>query len=75
MIAPDDTSFAYLEGRPWAPEGERLEQAIRHWHPLLDALEESLNLIVTPHSAWITPEARQRIVTLTAENLRQVQAN
>ncbi|MCE9662410.1 D-2-hydroxyacid dehydrogenase [Halomonas sp. M5N1S17] len=47
----------------------------RDGHPLLDALEESLNLIVTPHSAWITPEARQRIVTLTAENLRQVQAN
>ncbi|MCE9684254.1 D-2-hydroxyacid dehydrogenase [Halomonas alkalisoli] len=47
----------------------------RDGHPLLDALEESLNLIVTPHSAWITPEARQRIVTLTADNLRQVQAN
>lgn len=47
----------------------------RDGHPLLDALEESLNLIVTPHSAWITPEARQRIVTLTAENLHQVQAN
>ncbi len=47
----------------------------RDGHPLLDALEESLNLIVTPHNAWITPEARQRIVTLTAENLRQVQAN
>lgn len=38
-------------------------------HLLLDALEEPLNLIVTPHNAWITPEARQRIVELTAENL------
>lgn len=43
----------------------------REGHPLLDALSEPLNLIVTPHNAWITPEARQRIVTLTAENLRQ----
>ncbi|QOR38903.1 D-2-hydroxyacid dehydrogenase [Billgrantia diversa] len=41
----------------------------RDGHPLLDALSEPLNLIVTPHSAWITPEARQRIVALTADNL------
>ncbi|WP_114417690.1 D-2-hydroxyacid dehydrogenase [Marinospirillum perlucidum] len=38
-------------------------------NPLLDALKEELNLIVTPHSAWITPEARQKILELTAENL------
>jgi len=44
-------------------------------NPLLDALSEELNLIVTPHSAWITPEARQRIVELTADNIRQVKAS
>ncbi|MCL5426188.1 D-2-hydroxyacid dehydrogenase [Halomonas sp. NPDC076908] len=38
-------------------------------HPLLDALSEPLNLIVTPHNAWITPEARQNIVALTAKNI------
>ncbi|NYS76682.1 MULTISPECIES: D-2-hydroxyacid dehydrogenase [Halomonadaceae] len=42
----------------------------REGHPLLDALNESLNLIVTPHNAWITPEARQNIVSLTANNIR-----
>lgn len=47
----------------------------RDGHPLLDALSEPLNLIVTPHSAWITPEARQRIVTLTADHLRHWQAD
>ncbi|WP_108444255.1 D-2-hydroxyacid dehydrogenase [Halomonas denitrificans] len=47
----------------------------RDGHPLLDALEEPLNLIVTPHNAWITPEARQRIVTLTADHLRHWQAD
>lgn len=47
----------------------------RDGHPLLDALAEPLNLIVTPHNAWITPEARQRIVTLTADNLRHWQAD
>ncbi|MDX1465184.1 MAG: D-2-hydroxyacid dehydrogenase [Halomonas sp.] len=47
----------------------------RDGHPLLDALDEPLNLIVTPHNAWITPEARQRIVTLTADHLRHWQAD
>ncbi|MGR4068196.1 D-2-hydroxyacid dehydrogenase [Billgrantia sp. C5P2] len=46
----------------------------REGHALLDALSEPLNLVVTPHSAWITPEARQRIVSLTADNLRDWKA-
>ncbi len=46
------------------------EEPPRDGHPLLDALGEPLNLVVTPHNAWITPEARQRIVALTAANLR-----
>lgn len=43
----------------------------RNGHPLLDALAEPLNLIVTPHNAWITPEARQNIVSLTANNISE----
>ncbi|MDR5892608.1 MULTISPECIES: D-2-hydroxyacid dehydrogenase [Halomonas] len=46
----------------------------REGHPLIDALGEPLNLIVTPHNAWITPEARQKVVALTADNLRDWQA-
>lgn len=42
----------------------------RDGHALLDALSEPLNLIVTPHNAWITPEARQNIIKRTAENIR-----
>ncbi|MGJ8513204.1 D-2-hydroxyacid dehydrogenase [Carnimonas bestiolae] len=38
-------------------------------HPLLDALSENLNLLVTPHIAWGTLEARQRVIELTAENI------
>ncbi|MFG6666544.1 D-2-hydroxyacid dehydrogenase [Halomonas sp. HNIBRBA4712] len=47
------------------------EEPPREGHALLDALaaQEALNLIVTPHNAWITPEARQNIVRLTAENI------
>lgn len=47
------------------------EEPPRDGHPLIAALKEPLNLIVTPHNAWITPEARQNVVALTADNLRE----
>jgi 3-isopropylmalate/(R)-2-methylmalate dehydratase large subunit len=34
MIAPDDTTFAYLEGRPAAPRGAAWEQALDRWRGL-----------------------------------------
>jgi 3-isopropylmalate/(R)-2-methylmalate dehydratase large subunit len=34
MIAPDDTTFAYLEGRPGAPSGTDWEQALERWREL-----------------------------------------
>jgi glycerate dehydrogenase len=42
----------------------------RDGHILLDALQLPLNLIVTPHNAWITPEARQNLINKTADNIR-----
>src|SRR5438067_3029061 len=34
MIAPDDTTFAYLEGRPGAPQGADWERALDEWRAL-----------------------------------------
>src|SRR6266566_6472538 len=34
MIAPDDTTFAYMEGRPGAPAGADWERALDHWRSL-----------------------------------------
>ena len=34
MIAPDDTTFAYLEGRPFAPRGTEWENALDAWRRL-----------------------------------------
>ena len=34
MIAPDDTTFAYLEGRPAAPKGADWERALDRWSEL-----------------------------------------
>ena len=35
MIAPDETTFAYLEGRPAAPTGAAWEQALDDWRTLV----------------------------------------
>jgi 3-isopropylmalate/(R)-2-methylmalate dehydratase large subunit len=34
MIAPDDTTFTYMEGRPGAPAGADWERALDHWRSL-----------------------------------------
>jgi len=34
MIAPDETTFAYLEGRPGAPKGADWEAALERWRTL-----------------------------------------
>jgi 3-isopropylmalate/(R)-2-methylmalate dehydratase large subunit len=34
MVAPDDTTFGYLAGRPFAPQGALWEQALAHWRGL-----------------------------------------
>jgi 3-isopropylmalate/(R)-2-methylmalate dehydratase large subunit len=35
MIAPDDKTFAYLEGRRYAPAGAAWESALAHWRTLV----------------------------------------
>ncbi|MFC4259168.1 D-2-hydroxyacid dehydrogenase [Marinobacter lacisalsi] len=45
------------------------EEPPRNGNPLLAG--DIPNLIVTPHSAWASREARQRIVEITARNLAQ----
>lgn len=34
MVAPDDTTFQYLAGRPFAPGGEAWDQALTRWRAL-----------------------------------------
>jgi 3-isopropylmalate/(R)-2-methylmalate dehydratase large subunit len=34
LVAPDDTTFAYLEGRPGAPRGAEWERALDRWRAL-----------------------------------------
>ncbi len=34
MVAPDETTFAYLKGRPHAPEGKLWDEAMEYWKTL-----------------------------------------
>ncbi len=34
LIAPDETTFSYLEGRQFAPKGEAWEKALQYWKTL-----------------------------------------
>ena len=34
MVAPDDVTYAYLKGRPFAPKGEAWDQALAFWRTL-----------------------------------------
>src|SRR5688572_5321295 len=61
LIAPDDTTFAYLEGRPSAPRGADWERALDDWRSLVtdaDArFDEEVVIDATalsPHVSWGT---------------------
>ncbi|MBC7224875.1 MAG: 3-isopropylmalate dehydratase large subunit, partial [Anaerolineae bacterium] len=34
LVAPDDTTFAYLAGRPYAPQGRAWDEAVARWRTL-----------------------------------------
>jgi 3-isopropylmalate/(R)-2-methylmalate dehydratase large subunit len=34
MVAPDETTFAYLEGRPFVPRGKNFQEAVEYWKSL-----------------------------------------
>lgn len=64
MIAPDETTFAYIRGRPLAPKGVLWEQALRDWQALGSDPDAVFDREVTidvsqlePHISWgTTPE-------------------
>jgi 3-isopropylmalate/(R)-2-methylmalate dehydratase large subunit len=64
MVAPDEKTFEYVRGRPYAPQGEVWEQAIKAWRQLAsdaDAVFDREVVIdvtkINPQVTWgISPE-------------------
>jgi len=72
LIAPDDTTFAYLRGRDHAPKGAEWDAAVADWRTLvtdegatfdkevvLDAAD------ITPHVSWGTNPSQVAPITAT----------
>ncbi|GLV52979.1 3-isopropylmalate dehydratase large subunit [Thermobispora bispora] len=55
MIAPDDTTFAYLEGRPHAPKGALWEQALEYWKTLRTDEDAVFDKVVEIDATTLSP--------------------
>ena len=61
LIAPDEATFAYLQGRPMAPKAGQWEQALAYWKTLPSdpgaAYDKEVTLdaaAIAPHVSWGT---------------------
>ncbi|WP_028182899.1 3-isopropylmalate dehydratase large subunit [Salinispora arenicola] len=55
MIAPDETTFDYLRGRPNAPAGADWEAAVAYWRTLTTDADATFDAEVTLDASRITP--------------------
>jgi 3-isopropylmalate/(R)-2-methylmalate dehydratase large subunit len=55
LVAPDDTTFAYLEGRQYAPSGARWERALDYWRGLRTDASASFDTEVDLDASLVTP--------------------
>ena len=55
MIAPDETTFAYLEGREHAPQGEEWDAAVEYWTSLRTDDDAEFDAEVVLDAAQLSP--------------------
>ncbi len=55
MVAPDATTFTYINDRPYAPKGADFEQAIEAWSTLVSDTDAVFDRDVTIDATRITP--------------------
>jgi 3-isopropylmalate/(R)-2-methylmalate dehydratase large subunit len=55
MVAPDDVTFSYLEGRPFAPRGEMWDRALAFWRSLPSDPDAVFDREVTLDAATMAP--------------------
>ena len=56
MVAPDQTTFAYLEGRPFVPRGKDFQAAVDYWKSLVSDAEARFDRVVELDAAAIAPQ-------------------
>jgi len=55
LVAPDDVTFAYLQGRPHAPEGAAWEAALDYWRGLPTDADAAFDREVILDAGTLTP--------------------
>ncbi len=56
MVAADETTFAYLKGRPFAPQGEMWGRAVEQWRDLKSDQGAVFDAVVVLDAASIRPQ-------------------
>lgn len=55
MIAPDETTFEYIKGRPYAPKGEEWERAVAYWRTLVTDEDAVFDRELTLNASELAP--------------------
>ncbi|WP_230432794.1 3-isopropylmalate dehydratase large subunit [Plesiomonas shigelloides] len=56
LIAPDATTLAYLQGRPFAPQSSDWNAAVAYWNTLHSDADAHFDAIITLQAAEIAPQ-------------------
>ena len=56
LIAPDETTFAYIKGRQYAPKGEAFDRAVEYWKTLPTDSGAHFDTIVDIDAAAVAPQ-------------------
>ena len=56
LVAVDETTIAYVKGRPYTPSGLEWEQAVHYWHGLQSDADAQWDAVVELDAATIRPQ-------------------
>jgi 3-isopropylmalate/(R)-2-methylmalate dehydratase large subunit len=56
MVAPDETTFAYLDGRPFVPRGKEFQEAVERWKQLRSDDGAKFDMTVELNAKDIAPQ-------------------
>ena len=56
LVAPDQTTFDYVDGKDYAPKGEDFDNAVTYWKSLVTDQNANFDHTVTLHSNAIIPK-------------------
>lgn len=55
LVAPDETTFAYLKGRKYAPKGDKFDKYVEEWKKLVSDEDAHYDKVITVDASDIAP--------------------